>query len=135
MEQKVLSLCGDRLQENDGKPMILSPSSILLKGYTPSMVDQEIRRSSIKADIADLRRRMSEIDLVEKDKHLSEPSDFDESFSTRSEIPSESESSDIALNTGINKIDLDDFPPDVVSIMKEVLNGIDSNQKGDDVPK
>lgn len=151
-----MSLCGECLPEGNEKPTTLSPASILLNGYSPGNVDQEIRRSSIEADIVDLRRRMGEIvtdengDMVDGTPHdgsvlsvlervatasnTSDNEEGDECGETRSEIPTESDASDFDR---INKIDLNDLPADVVSVLREALNGIacDDGADADECPE
>lgn len=155
MEQKILALCGERTMDDDddGKAAILSPSTILLKGYSPATVDQQIRKSSIESDLADLRLRMAEIDddskrpadeendsaatvaesleleQMSNASAISEQSiatDFDES----SECPTESDTSpnsDKLESDKIHKdfkIDLDDLPAEVVNVIRDALNGV-----------
>lgn len=148
------------MDDDDGNGATLSPSAILLKGYSPASVDHEIRKSSIGTDLTDLRRRLAEIDddskretgeTVDKAATVAEsleleqlsntsaiseqsmPTDFDESseYPTGSDTRSNSDRLEADRNDKDIKIDLDYLPADVVTMIREALNGVNCEAQGD----
>lgn len=134
----------------------MSPSAILLNGYSPASVDQEIRRSSIESDLADLRRRIAEIDndddnreadvvtnvgavalndeileqltneSIPSEQSVSDDRDGSEEYPAASEASAASGISDVGTDI---KIDLEDLPSDVVDVLRQALSGISSAEK------
>lgn len=69
MEQKILSLCGEATVGSDEKPAVLSPSTILLNGYTPASVDQDTKET-IGKELDELRRRLADVPDEEFDPQV-----------------------------------------------------------------
>lgn len=158
LEQKFLY--NDRIADDTTGPSTLSPSAILLNGYSPATVDQEIRRSSIESDLADLRRRLAEIDVDDDDANkinnakantqplttavddsleqnsnesiASERSIFDDGSG---EEPTASDASITSYKTNFEtdiNIDLEDLPADVVDVIRQALVGSEAKEIDDD---
>lgn len=131
-------------------PSTLSPSAILLNGYSPATVDQEVRRSSIEADLADLRKRLTEIDSEDAEEHTdrrqteSKPRHSDKISDALERLTNESmhsertmsddysgdgvsasETSAMSKRSDINadvNIDLDDLPTEVANVIRQALH-------------
>lgn len=135
----MLSLCGECLPEGTEKPTTLSSASILLNGYSAANVDQETRRSSIEKDVAALRRHIDDIDRNVETAERTQPNGHSPTLEPMTGGTNISETVDCETRSevsdfdSINKIDIEDLPDDVVSILREALNGIACNDGADDV--